>query len=132
MGVRSIPTLVQESDEERLFLRANLSPRLTRLPFAIWISPRGNAQHAVRVKVSLRPKMVPSERASVTVEAPIKEIGDGRQLTSQQLKVLRRWIELNREVIVKFWNGEIEYSDEAIAALKPMRDSSEDVGKLTS
>jgi len=99
-----------------------LSPRLTGLPFVVWISPRGNAQHAVRVKVSLRPKMVPSEMASVTVEPPIKEIGDARQLSAQQLKLLREWIDLNRDVIVKFWNGEIEYSDEAIAALKPIRD----------
>jgi hypothetical protein len=122
MGARPIPKPVQESDEDLLFLMANLSPRLTGLPFAVWISPRGNAQHAVRVKVSLRPKMVPSEMASVTVEAPIQEIGNERQLSGEQLKLLRRWIELNREIIVKFWNGEIEYSDEAIAALQPIQD----------
>jgi hypothetical protein len=101
---------------------ASLSAGLTGLPFAIWISPRGNAQHAVRVKVSLRPKMVPSEMASVTVVAPIQEIGNERQLSGEQLKLLRRWIELNREIIVEFWNGEIEYSDEAIAPLKPIQD----------
>jgi hypothetical protein len=122
MGATTIPTLVQESDKGLLFLMANLSPRLTGLPFSIWISPRGDAQHAVRVMLSLRPKMVPSEMASVTVEAPIKEIGNERQLSDQQLKLLRRWIELNREVIVKFWNGEIECSDEAVAALKPIQD----------
>lgn len=58
----------------------------------------------------------------MTVEAPIKDIGNERQLSGQQLTLLRRWIELNRRFIVKFWNGGIEYSDEAIAALKPIQD----------
>jgi hypothetical protein len=122
MRARTIPTPVRESDEDLLFLMANLSPRLTGLSFATWISPHGSAQHALGVKVSLTPKMVPSEMASMTVEAPIKDIGNERQLSGQQLTLLRRWIELNRRFIVKFWNGGIEYSDEAIAALKPIQD----------
>ncbi len=43
------------------------------------------------------------------------------KLTGQQFKLLSRWIELNRDVIIKLWNGEIEYFDEAIAALKPIQ-----------
>jgi hypothetical protein len=119
MSTQPIPA-VDESDEDLLFLMASLSPRITGLPFAVWISPSGNGKHAARVKASFRPQMVPSEMASVTVHPPITEIGP-MKLTGQQFKLLSRWIELNRDVIIKLWNGEIEYFDEAIAALKPIQ-----------
>ena len=30
------------------------------------------------------------------------------------------WIELNRDVLVDYWNGNIEYTEDAISALKPL------------
>ena len=30
------------------------------------------------------------------------------------------WIELNRDVPVDYWNGNIEYTEDAIGALKPL------------
>jgi hypothetical protein len=29
---------------------------------------------------------------------------------------------LNRDVIVKYWDGEIEYTEDAITALRPIRE----------
>jgi len=63
-----------ESDEDLLFLMSNVFPRHTGLPSVVWISPRGNAQHAAHVKVSLRPKMVPSEMITVTIDPPVEVI----------------------------------------------------------
>jgi hypothetical protein len=40
-----------ETDE--LFEMANLYPRTTGLPMTVWVSPRGNARHDVRVKVNM-------------------------------------------------------------------------------
>ena len=34
------------------FVMANLSPRMTGLPMTVWVSPRGNARHDVRIKVN--------------------------------------------------------------------------------
>jgi hypothetical protein len=34
--------------------------------------------------------------------------------------LLREWVELNRDVIIKYWDGDIEYTEDAIAALKPI------------
>jgi hypothetical protein len=39
------------SDE--LYEMANLFPRTTGLPMTVWVGPRGNARHDVRIKVNL-------------------------------------------------------------------------------
>jgi hypothetical protein len=36
------------------------------------------------------------------------------------MALLKKWIEANHDVIVKYWDGEIEYAEDAIEALKPI------------
>ncbi len=92
-----------ESDEDLLFLMSNVFPRHTGLPFVVWISPRGSDQNAARVKVSPRPKMVPSEMITVTIDPPVEVIGDHKgEISGSDLKLLRQWIELNRDVLIQF------------------------------
>jgi len=31
-----------------------------------------------------------------------------------------RWIELNRDVLIKYWDGDIEFTEDAIADLRPI------------
>ena len=40
------------TDEDDLYLMANLPPRLTGLPMVVWLSERGQARHDARIKVS--------------------------------------------------------------------------------
>ncbi len=42
-------------------------------------------------------------------------------MSAHDLALLKQWIEINLDVIVKYWDGEIEYTEDAIAALKPIR-----------
>jgi hypothetical protein len=42
------------------------------------------------------------------------------ELRPGELKKLRAWIELNREVLVQFWDGEIEDTIEVLGRLKPV------------
>lgn len=104
--------------EEELYLMSNLSPKKTGLPFVVWISPKGGARHDVRVKVSLGPRAKPGEFVSVSVR-PAVEVVEG-SLTAEQFKSLRSWIELNRDALVQFWEGEIEYTEDVLARLKPI------------
>jgi len=53
--------------DEDLFTMSNLSPRRTGLPFVVWISPRGNAQYDVRIRVSRSLKATPGEFITVAV-----------------------------------------------------------------
>src|SRR5579872_3884911 len=105
---------------EGLYEVANLSPKRTGLPFVVWISPRAGVQHDVRVKVSKGPKVHPAELISVAIRPDVQVVGGGK-VTAHDLDLLKRWVKLNQDVIIKYWDGEIEYTEDAIAALKPIR-----------
>jgi len=107
-----------ETDD--FFEMANLSPALTGLPMIVWISERGHARHDARVKVSLvhGRRARPDRTASVSVR-PTVDVVAGRQLDRRDLELVRQWIELNREAIMAYWNGDL-LTDEVIARLKPV------------
>ena len=107
------------AESEGLFEMADLSPKRTGLPFVVWISPKAGAPHDVRVKVSKGPKVSPAELISVAIRPDVHVVGGG-DMTAHDLALLRKWLALNQEVIIKYWNGEIEYTEDAIAALKPV------------
>lgn len=111
---------VTEAADDSLFEMANLSPKRTGLPFVVWISPKAGAPRDVRVKVSKGPRVHPSELVSVAVRPSVRVLGEGA-MSAQDLSLLRKWIALNRDVIVRYWDGEIEYTEDAIAQLKPLR-----------
>ena len=102
---------------EELFEMANVRPEVSGLPFIVWISEKGRARHDVRVNVSPGPR-VRQFVASVSVR-PVVDVVAGA-LPERDLGLLRAWIDLNRDVIVRYWDGDIVYTDEALAALKPL------------
>jgi hypothetical protein len=110
---------VATPESEGLFEMANLSPKRTGLPFVVWISPKAGAPHDVRVKVSMGPKVNPAELISVAIRPDVHVVAGGN-ISTQHLALLKKWVALNQDVLVKYWDGEIEYTEDAIAALKPV------------
>jgi hypothetical protein len=110
--------VVPQSDD--LFEMANISPKRTGLPFVVWISPRAGAPHDVRVRVSKGPRVHSSELVSVAIRPDVQVVGGGK-MTAHDLDLLKKWVGLNRDAIVRYWDGDIEYTEDAIAALKPIR-----------
>ena len=107
-------------EDEGLFEMANVRPEISGLPFIVWISEKGKARRDVRVKVSPAPR-VRDFVASVSVRPDVEVVaGD---LPAADLALERAWIALNRDVIVKFWDGDILYTDEALAALQKLPDA---------
>ncbi len=107
------------SDElDALFEMANLFPKHTGLPFVVWISTGQGVQHDVRVKVSRGPKAIPSQMISVALR-PNVHIVQGA-MTAADLALLERWIELNKEVILRYWEGSIDTID-AMKAIQAVR-----------
>jgi hypothetical protein len=102
---------------EELFEMANVRPELSGLPFIVWISEKGRARHDVRVKVAPGPR-VREFVASVSVRPEVEVVAGA--LPDADLALLREWIDLNRDVIVRYWDGDIVYTDEALAALRPL------------
>jgi len=96
---------------------ANLFPKHTGLPFVVWISVRGGARHDVRVKVSANSKAMPGDMASVAIRPDVAIVeGD---MPGSDFELLKRWIELNRQTLVSYWDGEIDTQDalEALAKI---------------
>ncbi len=104
-------------DSEALFEMANLFSKHTGLPFVVWISYRGGAQHDVRVKVSHGPKALPSEMVSVAIRPSVRVVGG--KMSASDLALLAKWVELNHDVLVKYWDGEIDTKD-AMDAIRPI------------
>ena len=98
---------------------ANLRPDRTGLPFVVFVSQKGGARHDVRVKIARGAKVRPSEMATVAVRPTVRVIRGA--VDPDDLAMLAEWIELNRDVLVDYWNGAIEYTEDAISALRPLR-----------
>jgi hypothetical protein len=118
-AMKTFREFVETSESEGLFEMANLSPKRTGLPFVVWISPKAGAPHDVRVKISKSPKVNPAELISVAIRPDVHVVGGGN-ISGQDMVLLKKWVEMNHDVIVKYWDGEIEYTEDAIAALKPV------------
>lgn len=97
-------TLEQENE---LFQMANLYPRDTGLPMTVWVSPKGNARHDVRVKVC-RPhgdRMLADDTAVVGVR-PEPRLIEG-PLPTSDLKAVSAWIVKNQAALIGYWDGEL-------------------------
>ena len=93
-----------------------MRPERTGLPFVVFISQKGGARHDVRVKVARAPKVRPSEMVTVALRPSVRVIR-GR-LDPRDLDLLRHWLVINEQVIVDYWNGDIEYTEDALSALR--------------
>ena len=97
-----------KSDADELFEMANLFPRTTGLPMTVWVSPRGNARHDVRVKVNMThgDQMNIANTAIVGVR-PTPHVSTGH-LPPDDQRVVFEWISLNTAAIVEYWDGRID------------------------
>jgi hypothetical protein len=93
------------SDE--LFEMANLFPEDTGLPVTVWVSPRGGARHAARINVCrvAGNRMAPSNTVVVGI-APEPRVIEGK-LPAKYADPVSRWVTLNAEALLRYWNGEI-------------------------
>ncbi|GJD94103.1 hypothetical protein [Methylobacterium iners] len=100
------------------FGMANLRTERTGLPFIVFISQRGGAEHDVRVKISPAPK-VRAEETSTYALRPYR-CTDGPGLTAGEEQLLARWIERNMDVLVEYRDGTIAFTEDAIDRIKPI------------
>jgi hypothetical protein len=105
--------------EDDFFFMSNLPPSFTGLPFLVWISQRGFARHDIRVKVTRSHKVKPGEFITVSVRPTVKVLRG--ELRPAELKLLCKWIKLNQETLIKFWEGDIETTPAVLEQLKPLQ-----------
>ena len=90
-----------------LYEMANLFPDDTGLPVTVWVSPRGRARHAARIKVcrTAGNKMVPTNTAVVSISAePVVVVGT---LPIRYVEPVAKWVASNREALLEYWVGAI-------------------------
>ena len=101
--------------------KVKLSPRLTGLPMAVWITENNGYPQDVRVKVSTLHGGRGSWRTapSIAVRPQPNEIVPG-SLPAPDVSLVSRWIDLSRDVIIDYWNGVIDF-DEVKPRLQQLR-----------
>jgi hypothetical protein len=97
----------RKREEDELYEMANLFPRTTGLPLTVWVSPRGQARHAARIKVSLTPGRMDIGHTAVVRIQPSPRLIEG-DLPSTDLELVSRWISLNEEALIDFSNETID------------------------
>jgi hypothetical protein len=108
-----------EAETEDLFEMANLYPDTTGLPMTVWISPRGNARHDVRVKVNVtHGNQMSIANTAVVGVRPTPRVISGR-LSAGDAQAVFRWIALNIDALVAYWEGHTDTA-RAIQAMKPL------------
>jgi hypothetical protein len=99
------------------FEMANLSPMLTALPMivrsadALGTTPREG-------EFGARGRAHPNRTAPVSGR-PTVEVVAGPELDRRDTELVRQWIEVNREAILAYWNGDL-LTDELVTRLKPV------------
>jgi hypothetical protein len=104
--------------EDELFGQANLRPETTGLPFIVWISQGVNAQHDIMVKVSM--DLRPSPAMTSVALRPTLRVTDGPALSPEHQRLLAAWVDLNFDVLLAFWEGRIEYTEDVLARLRKL------------
>jgi hypothetical protein len=117
---RSTMNADRDINGQASFDMANLRPERTGLPFVLFISQRGGARHDVHIKLARSARVRPSDMLTVAL-GPSPRLIRG-EMSRSEFELVSRWIELNRSVLVDYWNGDIEYTEAALSALRPIAD----------
>lgn len=96
------------AETEDIFFMTNLSPRMTGLPMSVWVSPRGNARHDVRIKVNMtHGNQMTIDHTAVVAVRPTPRVLTGRLSPSDQ-RAVADWIRLNEDSIIAYWEGQLD------------------------
>jgi hypothetical protein len=99
---------VRQPEADELFEMANLFPRTTGLPMTVWVSPRGNARHDVRVKVNMtHGNQMNIANTAVVGVRPNPHVIAGH-LSPDDQRAVFEWMLLNTAALVAYWEGRID------------------------
>ena len=107
-SVKTVSDAPAKADSDDIFFMTNLSPRMTGLPMTVWVSPRGNARHDVRIKVNTtHGNRMTIEDTAVVAVRPAPRVVAGR-LAPEDRRLVADWVRLNFEAIIDYWDNELD------------------------
>src|SRR5437016_14154531 len=81
---------------------------LFELPMTVWVSPRGNAHHELRVRINVtHGNQIDIADTAVVAVRPTPCVIAG-QLSPAGAQAVYRWISLNTDALVSYWEGKID------------------------
>jgi hypothetical protein len=84
------------------------TPATTGLPMTVWVSPRGNASHDVRVKVNMtHGNQMNVANTAVVAVRPQPRVVTGRLLSTDEQAVFA-WVTLNEAALVDYGDGRVD------------------------
>ncbi len=106
-------------DDEAGWGMTKVSPRRSGLPMAVWVTPNDGYPHDVRIKVatihggrgSWRSDAVP-----VAIRPEVRQVA-GQPLSTEDLNLVKRWVDLNRQTIIDLWDGRIDSDPDELLPL---------------
>src|SRR5262249_24348984 len=115
--IQGMGTTSQE--DELLEEAASFRKAVTGMDNTVFILPKGNTRHALRIKVAIDPPLTVDPRAKIASVA----IADGAivagEIPSWLVDQARRFIDINRDVLLDYWDYRID-TDELRRRLKPI------------
>jgi len=112
---------LREFLNNELMEMANVATKRTGLNQVIWISSKMGS-HGPRIKVSNNnSKFDLSDNFSVSISDNPEVISGEVKIKNSDLKKIKEWIKLNRNVLMKLWEGQYDDHTDAILDLKPIK-----------
>jgi hypothetical protein len=95
------------SIEDESYAMANLWPRDTGVSRHIFVSPRMGS-HDIRIKVSATPgkNTIPTNCAVIGLRPKLRHVA-GPSLPGDVMDELQRWVGINLDALVAYWDGNI-------------------------
>jgi hypothetical protein len=102
----------ERENPDFLFEMANYRQDKTGLPMIIWIEEKADRGHGPRLKVAMTHshKANISDSVSVSIEG-YPQIKAGGDLKGPDMKLVRKFILLNKSALIDYWNGTIDAGD---------------------
>jgi hypothetical protein len=96
-------------DENEDWAAVKLLPRRTGLPMSVWITQKDGFRHDIRIKVARQHGGQGSWATALPIAVrPVPHETLPGRLPSQDVAFVLQWIELNRDVIIEFWDDVID------------------------
>jgi len=93
---------------QQLFEMANLTKSDTGLNYRLWIQTQtGKEKHWARIKVEVNNEFIP---ISITDDPEIMIKSKKDILDAKDFNAIKKWIVMNQEVLLKYWNSKGEMS----------------------
>ena len=95
--------VLEDDTDEDLFEFTDLGPHLTDLPFFVWVRPSMGLRREVWVGVSPdRNSFGGCDLIQVAIRPDVRVVKG--KMSNKDLAALRQWVELNHDVILKYWD----------------------------